>query len=126
MQERSLIGGSITLHSQGDVLVSRESTLDISGGQINFLEGFTSTSRLLGEDGRVYEMSAADPTRQYARVLNGAVVQHGRWGVTQQFGVALGTAGKGSAARHCFPEPPPFYSRAPVLQPGRRLGGAAG
>ncbi len=90
VQERSLTGGNITLRAQGDVLLSNTSTLDISGGQINFLDGFINTSRLLGEDGQVYEMTAADPTRQYVRVLNGAVVQHERWGVTQNFGVAPG------------------------------------
>jgi filamentous hemagglutinin len=95
VQERSLTGGGITLRSQGDVLASASSVFDVSGGRINFQDGFINTSQLLGVDGRVYDMSAADPSRQYVRVLNGVVVQHERWGVTQQFGVAPGRFERG-------------------------------
>ncbi|MEO1201211.1 MAG: filamentous hemagglutinin family protein [Pseudomonadota bacterium] len=85
IEERSLNGGSIVLNSQGDVIVSEGATLDISGGQINFSGAEIETSRLLGADGRVYDIADADRDRKYTSIIDSYTVEYERWGVTEVF-----------------------------------------
>ena len=95
VSERNLAGGSITLESQGDVLVAQGATLDISGGSVTYRDGYINTSKLLGADGSVYDIAAASPDRVYTGLAaaNSYQVTDARWGVTKTY---LGTSSKGS------------------------------
>ena len=83
--ERNLTGGSIALTSQGAVFVDEGAILDVSGGLVEYAAGDVTTSRLLGADGRVYDIADADPDRRYTRVIDTFTVEHPRWGVTEVF-----------------------------------------
>ena len=85
VQERNLTGGTITLASQGDVIVADGAVLDVSGGVINYTGGDVTTSRLLGANGQLYDISDADRDREYVRVADAFVVEHPKWGVTEVF-----------------------------------------
>jgi filamentous hemagglutinin len=90
--ERNLVGGSITLQSQGDVIVADRARLDVSGGSIDFKDGYINTTQLLGADGRLYDISIADPNRTYAGMTsrNGYTLAHPHWGVTETFAGTYG------------------------------------
>ncbi|MDD5036495.1 MAG: filamentous hemagglutinin N-terminal domain-containing protein, partial [Methylococcaceae bacterium] len=62
--ERSLKGGKVALSSSGDVNVSQGSTIDVSGGSIQY-QGGTVKTTWLGSQGNYYEISKADPNRHY-------------------------------------------------------------
>jgi len=62
--EKSSEGGSIVLKSEGDVAVRDGSTLDVSGGSINYRGGDTGASRLFTETGS-YDISEATAERTY-------------------------------------------------------------
>ena len=83
--ERSLSGGNIDLASQGTVYVAQSANLDISGGVATYNGGDVTTSRLLGADGRLYDIADADRDRTYVRIVDSFVVEHPRWGVTEVF-----------------------------------------
>lgn len=87
VQQRSLTGGTISLISKGDVVLDRGSTLDISGGWIEYTGGYVNTSNVLGADGRIYDIAEADASREYIGVTNsGALTTFDRrWGVTRSY-----------------------------------------
>ena len=85
VDERNLSGGAIELGSEGAVIIADGATLDVSGGATTYSGGDVTTSRVLGEDGRVYDIADADRDRNYVRVVDSFTVEHPRWGVTEVF-----------------------------------------
>lgn len=81
--ERTAAGGSVTLRSEGDVILREGSLIDVSGGSVNYAAGIGTETRLLGADGRTYAMSEADPDRLYAGFADRYTVTNARWNVTQ-------------------------------------------
>ena len=89
--ERSLTGGSIALNSDGAVLVAPKANLNISGGSINYQPGYVNTTKLLGTNGQVYDMSQADPNQTYVGIVSNYSLTDPKWGVTQNY-PTLGSA----------------------------------
>jgi hypothetical protein len=85
VQERSLAGGTVNLVTQGDLVLARNSTLDVSGGAIEFRDGYINTSSVLGADGRVYDIATTDPDREYLGFVDGTTVEHRRRGMVETF-----------------------------------------
>jgi filamentous hemagglutinin len=83
--ERSLTGGSISLQSDGAVLVYPGSALNVSGGSIQFTPGYVNTTKLLGSNGLVYDISQADPSLSYVGIVNNSSVTNNKWGTTQVY-----------------------------------------
>jgi filamentous hemagglutinin len=83
--ERNLNGGTVSLGSQGDVILADGSSIDLSGGSVTYRGGYINTSQLLGSDGKVYDIATADPNRVYVGTTATHVVKHQRWGVTETF-----------------------------------------
>lgn len=77
-------GGSITV--SGRELVTRKgSLLNVDGGFSHILGGLVSTTRLIGADGRVYDIGNADPNMTYVGIAGEYTVDHARWGITETF-----------------------------------------
>lgn len=85
VSERNLAGGRISLNAEGAVIVEEGVVFDISGGQIEYSGGNVATSRLLGADGRIYDIADANRDRDYVQVADAFVVEHPKWGVTEVF-----------------------------------------
>jgi filamentous hemagglutinin family protein len=79
------VGGG-TLNQQ--VVANSGSVINVAGGQITFLPGVVSTTRLLGIDGRIYSMANADPNMTYVGIAGQFSVNHSRWGVTENWSTA--------------------------------------
>lgn len=56
--ERSAVGGSVALKSEGDVVVKRGATIDVSGGWLRYGDGYVSATRLFS-GGRAYDITDA-------------------------------------------------------------------
>ena len=63
--ERSTTGGSITVRSEGDVIARAGSVLDVSGGSVKYADGYGAATRLIGADGKVYDIGTASRDRLY-------------------------------------------------------------
>ncbi len=62
--ERLSVGGDINFKSDGDVMLSQGATIDVSGGQVNYMSGVVRTSQLVLGD-QVVDISQADKNVRY-------------------------------------------------------------
>ena len=85
VSERNLQGGTISMTTQGAILLAQGSNLDISGGLINWQGGVVPTTSVLGTDGKVYDIAAADPNRTYVRTVDTLTVKDTRWGTEKTY-----------------------------------------
>ncbi len=84
--ERLSKGGDIVLRSEGDVVVENGSVLDISGGEINFLAGNITTTKLLA-NGRLIDIGDADPLMSYDGIYGEVSKNYKKWGVTRTWNI---------------------------------------
>jgi filamentous hemagglutinin family protein len=78
-------GGNVTLStltnlsqpvsrsSISGVNIAKDATVDFAGGWVRYQDGFIRTSKLITKDGRVVDISAANPNDTYVAVANGFV-----------------------------------------------------
>lgn len=86
LAELSTRGGSISLvNAEGDIITRAGAFLDVSGGSVRYGDGLNTASRLLGSDGRIYEIGAAPLDVSYVGLAGSYSVAHGRWGVTRRW-----------------------------------------
>lgn len=65
----------------GDVLQQSGSLIDISGGLITYSGATINTTKLVGADGRIYDIGSANPSIGYLGVPE-FIVSHPHWGVS--------------------------------------------
>jgi filamentous hemagglutinin family protein len=82
--ERSSTGGTIALAAEGDIVLRQGSTLNVSGGNIRYLDGYMKTTQLVS-DGVKVDIGSASPDRIYTGFADSYTVSYGRWGVTETF-----------------------------------------
>ncbi|MFN0317275.1 MAG: filamentous hemagglutinin N-terminal domain-containing protein [Burkholderiales bacterium] len=93
--EKAAAGGNISLLSQGDIVVRGGALLDVSGGGYRYASAAVSTTSLLGNDGKVYDIGSAPKDLRYAAAFNNEHVRfHRKWGVTETYRATLGTSGR--------------------------------
>lgn len=80
VSEKLSQGGSIKLESQGDVIAKQGSTLNVSGGSIAYQSGYGRATKLLGADGKTYDVSKAPTDIQYIGFADGQTYTD-KWGV---------------------------------------------
>lgn len=83
LAELSTTAGKINLKSGGDIILRDGAKLDIAGGSVRFADGFITTTRLLGADGRFYDIGEATPDRQYVGFGGSFSRYHARIRVTE-------------------------------------------
>ncbi len=81
----STVGGEIFIKAGGDVITRAGSIIDVSGGAIRYEGGYVRTTKLIGADGRLYDISRATPDRIYVGIANGFTVNHAHWGVSETY-----------------------------------------
>lgn len=84
-------GGSFT-SSAKNVVQMPGSSINVSGGYVQYTGGVITTTRLLGSNGRLYDIGSADPNLSYT-IYTGFAVDHSRWGLTE---IYAGLAGSGA------------------------------
>ncbi len=93
--ELSTKGGSINLKSAGSLITRSGSLLDVSGGSVRYADGWIKTTKLIGADGRLYDIGQARPDQAYVAFAGGFTREHAHWGITETWASPLG--GKGGA-----------------------------
>jgi len=79
-----------TLQLKGPQIITRAgSTIDVSGGSLNYLGGYVKSTRLVDISGNVVPIENADPNVEYVGFAGDHMVQHVRWGVTERYSSPL-------------------------------------
>ena len=91
--ERSVTGGNVTIKSVGSVDIESGAKIDVSGGATNYKSGIINTTHLLS-NGRIYDISEADPNIKYDNILGTLVHTNNKWGTKQQWYTQEGTGGR--------------------------------
>ena len=86
IDERLAGGGEINLSSDGDVLVEQGATIDISGGQIEYQDGYISTTQLI-KDSELVDIGDADKNVSYDGLAGTYTKVDEKWGVTETWRV---------------------------------------
>ncbi|MDQ8731862.1 filamentous haemagglutinin family protein [Bradyrhizobium sp. LHD-71] len=94
LQELSTRGGSIILKAGGSVITRAGSLLDVSGGSVRYSDGWNNTTKLLGADGRIYNIGAAMPDQTYVALGGGFTRRSERWGITETWTGPLSKSGR--------------------------------
>ncbi len=81
-------GGSITLDGN-DVIARTGSRIALDGGYLAYQSGWITTPNLLGADGRIYNITSADPNVDYVGFAGQYTSTHARWGVSQTYNSPL-------------------------------------
>lgn len=77
-------GGSFT-SSAKNFIQQPGAAINVSGGYVQYLGGIINTTRLIGSDGRIYNIGSANPYISYIGILGGFTVDHAHWDVTQTY-----------------------------------------
>ncbi len=88
LAERSTSGGSVTLQAAGDVKVNAGASLNVAGGAVRYLPGRIATTQLISADGRVHDISVADPRLTYVGTLDEINQTYATWGITRSWRIA--------------------------------------
>lgn len=82
--ERTVAGGTVNIESQGDVVTRSGNVIDVSGGEVRYLDGFINATKLIAQ-GKVYDIGEAPADLVYDGIL-GAYTKHSmKWGVTERW-----------------------------------------
>ncbi len=80
--EKLSVGGSATLRSEGDIIQRQGAAIDISGGSLNYRDGFGYTSTLLSA-GQSFDIGNAPADQIYDGVADLYVITDPKWGMTR-------------------------------------------
>lgn len=69
----------------GLVTLQHGSSINVAGGSVSYQPGYVPTTTLIGSDGRLYDISKADPNLTYVGIFGQFVVNHPHWNVTETF-----------------------------------------
>lgn len=91
--EWAAVGGTITL-AASEVVAHKGATFDISGGSLDYAAGWVNSTRVLGADGKLYDVSNAPAWMKMLAWGDAFVRKHDRWGeaYTQVWSHPLGGA----------------------------------
>jgi len=83
VSEKASLGGEVLLSSDGSLVQRPGAVVDVSGGGYRYGPGVVATTRLWGEDGKVYDIGTAPKDIRYVGLLDSFTKTYTRWGQTQ-------------------------------------------
>jgi len=78
--ERHSKGGTVSVVSQGGVLLEDSSEINIRGGGVNYEEGYVTSSRLISSNGDIVDIADANSNQVYSGVFGQETLSSQRWG----------------------------------------------
>lgn len=85
-------GGTVTFNAGSSVVMQSGSSVDVSGGWINYAAGVIKTTKIVA-NGRVYDIGSADPNIVYDGIYGAAKTSNSKWGVNEDWSTSIGTQG---------------------------------
>ncbi|MGO4717334.1 two-partner secretion domain-containing protein, partial [Bradyrhizobium sp. 2TAF24] len=83
IDQRLTGGGSVSVFSTGDAILRPGVAINIAGGSIWHRGGEVPATRLIGADGRIYDINQAPADIAYVGVAGQFMVDHAHWGVKE-------------------------------------------
>jgi filamentous hemagglutinin len=81
--ELTVDGGTVNLNAGNGVALQPGSSVDVSGGWINYSGAYVQTTKLVEENGQVIDISQATPNIPYEGIYTGtSTTTDSKWGVT--------------------------------------------
>ena len=80
LQQKAAVGGVVTLTSSGDVIERSDATVNVSGGGVHYTGATEVTSKLLGSDGKLYDIATAPEALRYTTLADSFTDTQARWG----------------------------------------------
>ncbi|VXA93964.1 filamentous haemagglutinin family protein [Brevundimonas sp. G8] len=77
--EWASVGGTINVRSN-EIVIKDGATLDISGGSMRYAGGYMQSTRMMGSDGRMYDIGQAPAGVKMLSIGDAFVRNHDRWG----------------------------------------------
>jgi len=93
VSEKAATGGELNISSTGSVIQRSGALIDASGGGYRYNGGTLNTTKLLGDDGKLYDIATAPEQRRYFQLLDNYRKTDTRWGQTTNIANLLGTVG---------------------------------
>ena len=100
--ERTSVGGNVSLEAQGGILLQAGSTIDVSGGTVHHAGGAVQTTQLIRQ-GKVVDISRADPNLIYDGIFGEYDVTHPKWGISEKWQLFTG-GGTGNSVADAYVE----------------------
>ncbi|GBL45121.1 filamentous haemagglutinin family outer membrane protein associated with VreARI signalling system [Sulfuriferula multivorans] len=93
VDEKTTTGGTVTVQSQGDIVMRAGSRIDVSGGSVNYSSGYVKSAQLLSQ-GQAYNFATAPANRIYDGVAGTYTVTDPKWGVTRSWTTPAAQTGR--------------------------------
>ena len=81
--ELTAAGGSVSIATTGAVIMQPTSTINVSGGSIDYAGATVQTSEVETTGGQILNISQADPNLSYLGIYTGFTTSSPKWGITQ-------------------------------------------
>ena len=91
--EKAAAGGELQIASSGSVIQRSGAVIDASGGGYRYGAGMVGTTKLLGADGKIYDIATAPEQRRYSALLDRYERTSTRWNQTVGIANPLGALG---------------------------------
>ncbi|WP_438852251.1 filamentous haemagglutinin family protein [Brevundimonas nasdae] len=93
--EWTSVGGTININS-AEIVIKDGAVLDISGGSMRYAGGYMQSTRMMGSDGRMYDIGQAPAGVKMLSIGDAFVRSHERWGeaYTKVYGRPLFSGGR--------------------------------
>ena len=83
--ELTSAGGSVAIDTNGSVVMQPTSTINVSGGSIDYQGATVQTTKVITTSGQVLDISQASPDLTYEGIYNGFTESSSKYGVSQTF-----------------------------------------
>ncbi|MFH1027824.1 MAG: filamentous hemagglutinin N-terminal domain-containing protein, partial [Pseudomonadota bacterium] len=85
-----VIPGSSFKYTLGDIIISKGAGFDISGGKVTYSGIAPASTKLIGSDGRVYDISNAPQWATYTGMVGSTTKSYGKFGSETLKGISFG------------------------------------
>ncbi len=90
LDQRLTTGGTVSVFSTGDAILRPGASINIAGGSLDHQGGYVPDTRLIGADGRIYDINDAPANMAYVGIAGMFTVAHPHWNVTETYISPLG------------------------------------
>ncbi|WP_426425311.1 filamentous haemagglutinin family protein [Bradyrhizobium genosp. A] len=85
LDQRLTAGGSVSIFSTGDAILRPGASINIAGGSLDHQAGDLPNTRLIGSDGRIYDINSALADMTYVGIAGRYTVNHSHWGISETY-----------------------------------------
>ncbi|MCE0521640.1 MAG: filamentous hemagglutinin family protein [Methylacidiphilales bacterium] len=87
--ELTVNGGTVGIEAGGGVNIAQGSTINVSGGWINYQGAYVQTTKVVKANGQIIDISQATPDQVYQGIYTGDTVTSSKWNTSQTFSSPL-------------------------------------